>query len=151
MRPKVKPAKDRYGVPIGWGSAPVKLSDAQARAFDILGMVGGGIYNCPIAWKTVGWLGDYGIKVSWHKHLATYDFGDLTRFVFLCHAGRMRGGIMPGGPGLLNITLTQRKISEGVSPDHHPNLAEAVAAFERYLPHDHSVRFVDSPTAEMAA
>jgi hypothetical protein len=39
----------------GWAAAPDTLSAFQCRAFDILGMTFGGIYNAPISWNAVDW------------------------------------------------------------------------------------------------
>ena len=139
-RNRRKAGKNKFSTPIGLSSGPEKLSRAHAVAFDILGMVGGGIYNCPISWDTVEFIGDYGVCVSWRNSMATFDFNNLTRFVFLCHAARMRGGISPSGPGLLRIILTQR-VEAGEVSARHPSLPEAVAEFEKYLPADHRIAY----------
>lgn len=135
-----KPSCDRFGYAKGWHGAPDKLSDFHARAFDILGMTFGGIYNAPIAWDTVKWKG-WGrdaIAVSVRTDLATFDGAALTRLVFLCHEARIRCEIRPNGPRHLLLAFWQRT-DRGGTAGRHPNLDEAVAAFKRYLPADHRI------------
>src|SRR5262245_51201576 len=76
----------------GWYGAPITLNHFQRRAIDMLGIVGNGIYNAPLNWKTLTWRPD-SLEVSWRNSLATYDFSCLTRLAFLAHEGRMRVGI----------------------------------------------------------
>jgi hypothetical protein len=121
----------------GWAAAPDKLNDFQKRAFDILGIVGGGIYNAPIAWDSVYWK-PRTIICSWYKGFATFDFRDLTRFVFLCHEARIRGAIEPLLPRYLQICLTEREAA-GAMHARHPSLDEALAAWREEFPSDHSI------------
>jgi hypothetical protein len=121
----------------GWAAAPEKLTDFQKRAFTILGIVGGGIYNAPIGWDSVYWRPN-AIGVSWFKTFATYDFNDLTRFVFLCHEARIRGEISPLGPRLLRVMLHERKAEGGIGRSH-PSLDEVIAAWREEFPADHSL------------
>lgn len=147
-------AKRRKPGPVsrrGLKNGPDKLSPFQARAMDILGMVFGGIYNAPINWGTVDW--DYGGGVSvttrYRRSMATWDFQELTRFVFLCHEARVRGEIQVAGFGL-RLSMWQRS-DAGTVGSRHPNLAEAVAAFREYLPVSHPIIWREEPAAERAA
>jgi hypothetical protein len=135
---KRKPKRDQYGALIGWAAAPDKLSDFQACVFDILGMVGGGIYNCPITWDTLHWKYGNGLSLIWRGGLATFDGAALTRLVFLCHEARIRCDLDPVGPRILRLSFWQRQNGGGIG-ERHPNLAEAVAAFREYLPADHRI------------
>ena len=123
---------------------PTSLTDFQARAMDILGMTFGGIYNAPIHWEKVEWLpGDRGIVVpldSWHRSMATWDYHQLTLFVFLCHEARIRGSIEANKFKPLTICLHQRSQEGGVAT-RHPNLDEAIAAFRAYLPAKHRILY----------
>lgn len=124
----------------GMHAAPDKLSPFQARVMDILGMVGGGIYNAPISWPSVVWDYGRGLSLIWHvgNGLATFDFNQLTMLVFLCHEARIRCEIEDGGPRMLRLSFWQRS-HEGMMGQRHPSLAEAVEAFRQYLPLDHRI------------
>lgn len=117
--------------------APTELNEFQKRVCDILGMVGNGIYNAPLAQK-IDWNYGHGVSVIWKHGMATFDFCELTRLVFLCHEARIRCDVSPGGPRMLRLSFWQRG-HEGSTPERHPNLDEAVAAFKAYLPADHRI------------
>ena len=135
---KRKPKRDQYGAAIGWAAAPDKLNDFQARVFNILGMVGGGIYNCPIAWDTLGWSHGNGMSLIWKGGMATFDGSALTRLVFLCHTARIRCSLEPAGPRIMRLSFWQRESGGGLG-SRHPDLDEAVKAFREYLPADHRI------------
>ncbi len=120
---------------------PEKLSDFQTRVIDIVGMTGGGIYNAPIDRDTIKWeYGFKGMSLTWRYGLASFDRGDLTMLVLLCHAARIRLAVDPAGPHRLRLSFWPRK-DAGATGARHPSVAEAVAAFEEYLPADHRVRY----------
>lgn len=123
----------------GWAAAPDELNAFQKRAFNILGIVGGGIYNAPIPWNSMTWRSRM-IICSWHQPLATFDFQQLSRFVFLCHEARIRGEITALAPGYLQIMLSER-VAAGEMSARHPNLEEAIAAWRKEFPEDHSIRY----------
>lgn len=120
----------------GWWATPDKLNPFQARTMDILGMVGGGIYNAPITWDDVIWHERY-LVVPWKGSLATFDFCGLTRLVFLCHAARIRCEIQMERMRLCLVFHDRGKAEAGGLP--HPDIEEALKAFEAYLPPDHRV------------
>lgn len=132
----------------GWAAAPDELNDFQKRAFGILGIVGGGIYNAPIAWDSVFWRKNT-ICCSWLHGLGTWDFSQLTLFVFLCHEARIRGHIAPHAPRYLEIMLSERQATGGIAV-RHPGLQEAVNAWRREFPADHPIVYRD-PAPEVAA
>jgi hypothetical protein len=67
-------------------STPIKLDEFQRKVVDILGMVGGCIYNAPISHDKIDWqYGGVGVSVVWQRELATFDFNQLTMLVLLCH------------------------------------------------------------------
>lgn len=121
----------------GWCAAPEVLNDFQRRAVTILGIVGNGIYNAPIAWHLAWWHPKM-LSVSWHHEMATFDFTALTSFVFQCHEARIRGGIAAKGPKTIELHLAERAATGGVSK-RHPDLDEAIAEFRRWFPADHSL------------
>lgn len=122
----------------GWHAAPDELNPFQRRAFDILGIIGSGIYNAPISWDTVYWT-PRAISVSWRKTMATFDFTALTQFVFLCHDARIRGDIGPRGR-YLEVHLSERTAS-GAMHERHPSLEEAVAAWRVDVPLYHPITY----------
>lgn len=128
----------------GWAAGPDWLSDFHAKVMDILGMVAGGIYNAPIAWKQFSWpkADAPWIEVTWPGHLATVDYNHLTRLVFLCHEARIRLEIAPAGSKYLRLHFSQRQ-AIGRFNEVHPNLDAATAAFRAYLPPDHRIVYRD--------
>lgn len=124
----------------GWVRQPETLNEFQRKVCDIIGMVGGGIYNAPIAHDKIDWdYGFGGVSVVWSRGgLATFDYNELTALVFLCHEARIRCDVSPAGPRMQRISFWQRK-AEGGMATRHPNLDEAVAAFREYLPSDHRI------------
>lgn len=132
----------------GWAAAPDKLNDFQAKVMDILGIVGGGIYNAPIAWDAIQWKGwAGGVAVPWRSgnSFATFDSAPLTRFVFLCHEARIRGEIRIHSPNHFLLCFWPR-VAEGGVGERHPSLDEAVAGFREYLPADHRIIYRASET-----
>ena len=123
----------------GYLAAPDELNDFQRRAFDILGIVGNGIYNAPISWETVYWEPRC-IAVNWRNSMSTFDFSQLTKLVFLCHEARIRADISPKGFRHVEIMLSERS-HEGSMSARHPDLAEAVADFRGYFPTEHSINY----------
>ena len=120
---------------------PESLTPFQQRVVDIVGMAGGGIYNAPIcSARCINWrYGWDGVSLTWGGNgLATFDRGDLTMLVFLCHEARIRLCIDAVAPGRLRLSFWQRKDKGGYA-DRHPNIEEAVAAFRAYLPADHRI------------
>ena len=135
------------GMPDGQAKAkpehtpPEKLSTFQARVMDILGIVGGGIYNAPIGWTRVRWNVGGGIFVPWKRdHMASFDFHQLTNLLFLCHEARIRVEVGSNGPRGMLLAFHQRSHEGGLS-DRHPNITEAVSAFQAALPIDHHIRY----------
>lgn len=137
-----KPKRDAVTGEIrGPHGAPEKLNAFQARFFDILGMVGGGIYNCPIGWDGVYWTyGAGGIAVPWrHGSFATTDYDRLTRLVFLALEARIRIELRVHGRGWLICAWPRSHDGDG--SQRHPSLDEAVAQFRSYLPEGHRVTY----------
>lgn len=132
---------------------PETLTRFQAKVMDILGMVGGGIYNAPINWDRVQWGNGSafgGLFVPWRDgRLATFDFSGLTTLVMLCHEARIRCEIRAKAAGHFELSFFQRA-HEGGMATRHPNIDEAVAAFREYLPVDHRIIYQngDAPRRE---
>ena len=127
QRSDAKPRRNSRGRVVGWHAAPEVLSPFQASVMNILGIVGGGIYNAPINWETMEWSWGDGLSLAWENSLSTFDFQSLTGLVFLCHDARIRCTIEPCGPRLLRLSFWQRS-HDGGSNVRHPSLEEAVAS-----------------------
>lgn len=131
--------------------APETLTEFQAKVIDILGMVGGGIYNAPINWDKLEWgtgIRHSGMFVPWRDgRMSTFDFYPLTLLVFLCHEARIRCEISASASGHFRLSFFQRVATGGMA-ERHPNLDEAVAAFREYLPEGHRILYRE--TAEAA-
>lgn len=126
----------------GWYGAPDKLSPFQARVMNILGIVGNGIYNAPIAWDNVEWgHTDWQfVLVPWGRTLSTFDFSELTRLVFFCHDARIRCEIEPLTFRRLKLGFWPR-IAVGGNAKRHPNLDEAVAEYRMLIDGGHHTAF----------
>jgi hypothetical protein len=126
----------------GWMSSSLgrALTPFEARVVEILGIVGGGIYNAPINRHKINWDYGGGVSVVWMNTVATFDFNELTKLVFLCHEARIRCEIESAGPRKLRMSFWQRQ-PEGPFQKRHPNLDEAVADFRTWLPRSHPIVF----------
>jgi hypothetical protein len=138
-----------YAKQKNWKPLPEQLSEFQAKVVDIIGMVGGGIYNATVSHGSIDYeWGFGGMSVVWkHPQFATWDFNQLTMLVFLCHEARIRCEIDPAGPHMLRLSFWQRNATGDIST-RHPNLDEAVAMFRKYLPADHRIIYREPPAAE---
>lgn len=129
-------AKERKG----WYAAPDKLNHFQRRAINLIGIVGGGIYNCPIGWQSVIWWPKQ-IIFSWEGNgFGTWDYLNMTTFTLLCHKARIRGYIGPCNQRYLKIFLSERS-DQGCSATRHPSLDQALADFNRWYPHEHMITY----------
>jgi hypothetical protein len=127
---------------------PEELSDFQKRVADIIGMVGGGVYNAPVNWNSVEWDWGRGVSVVWRGSLATWDFNQLSLLVFLCHEARIRVDLEAAATRYLRLSFHPRKAEGGIAT-RHPNLEEAVALFRDYLPSDHRIIYREPEIGEL--
>jgi len=124
-----------------------KLNDFHLCVADIIGITAGGIYNAPINWRSAE-FGDGYMIVNWKDpKFATWDFSHLTILVFLAHTARIRVDVSPVAPRIMRVSFYRRGHEGGIGR-RHPNLAEAVAAFEAMVPADHRVRYVPSAQSD---
>lgn len=135
---------------VGFHAAPEKLTEFQTKVMNILGIVGGGIYNAPITWDTIDWDCGRGVSLIWRGGFATFDSSNLTRLVFLCHDARIRVSVDPAGPRLMRLSFHPR-VSDGGVGSRHPNLEEAVTAHRVAVPADHSIAYLAPEIEERAA
>lgn len=89
------------------------------------------------------------VWVPWRDgRMATFDTQQLTMLVMLAHEARIRVEIHARSRGHLMLSFFQRT-HEGCTAIRHPSIEEAVAAFRKYLPEDHRIRY-RTPAEEVA-
>lgn len=75
----------------------VNLSPLGATVANILGYVGGGLYNCPVDIKKTDWTNTFIISVIWkNNHLTNWDDFALSRLWIRCHREKIRVEISVG-------------------------------------------------------
>ena len=67
-----------------------------------------------------------GWSVNHYSSLATFDFDELTRLVFLAHDRAVRVEIMQGGPRAVKIAIFQRQRTGDNAWQRHPTIDEAL-------------------------
>ena len=96
---------------------PPGMTKAEAEEF--FGVLFHGKHHIPGDVKPFG----RGWKISAHSgRLATYDFDDLTRLVFLAHDRCVRAEIIQGAPGRIGIAIWKRHGRNGSMYERHPTI-----------------------------
>lgn len=108
-----------------------KMSQLGKDAADLLGELFYGIYHLDTkALAKVEWNNAHWIEFSLgHKNLATFDFDELTRLVFLAHHLSIRISIEASTHNYLKLTFHRRERIGGMSV-RHPFLDDAVRSFK---------------------
>ncbi len=115
-----------------WKKGGLKMSELGVRVADLLGELFNGIYHLDDKQLAkVEWDNDHHIcfSLGW-RSLATTDFNDLTRLVFLAHHLSLRVEIEASTHNFLRFIFHPRKRS-GAGYGKHPTLDEAVMAFKK--------------------
>lgn len=106
------------------------------QAVEFFSKLYGGVHRIPGArykWENVR---PYVVKGCWQvSHagdIATYDYDQLTRLVFLAHEMCIRAGITPCGPRHIRIYITARERVDSYTQGH-PTLAEAMDKLREQL------------------
>jgi len=131
MRTGRKPRADARK---GFAGAPDALNPFQRSVMDILGIVGGGIYNAPMSWDAIEWGQRY-LAVPWRGDLATFDGKALTLLVMLCHEACIRVNISARTFRHVMLVFHPRR-DDGCTMSRHPTLDEAAASFRSYVPQE---------------
>lgn len=127
--------KPRSDCRTGWNGAPDTLSPFQKTCMQILGIVGGGIYNAPISWDRIAWGGDLFLEVPWRCELATFDGSKLTYLVYLAHECCVRVSISPRTFHHLTIRFHPR-CRDGRLSRRHPDMEMMMESMRGYIPAD---------------
>lgn len=74
-----------------------------------------------------------GFYVFTHDSLATTDFNELTRLVFMAHARAVRVEVASHGPKHLKIIIHKRDAEDSRGSFGHPTLEQALERHNRYM------------------
>jgi len=104
----------------------VEMSPFGETVADILGQVYRGIYHLqsPSLFKAK-WNHENYIEISLYVRPSTFDGGDLTEMVVLCHDLAVRLEIRPCNISHLKLCFSKRK-RDGDFWERHPSIDEAV-------------------------
>lgn len=75
-----------------------------------------------------------GWRISHLGELATFDYDELTRLVFLAHDRCVRVGISRSGPNHVQIAIWKRTGREGRFDERHPTIEQALASWRERHP-----------------
>lgn len=112
------------------------VSDAGARCADLVETWVGGLHHYPEgqrALRKTDWSGDH-VTFLMYGSVATFDFDQLTRLVFLAHDHAIRVEVQPA-MRYLRILLHPR-VREGTWDTRHPTLEATVAKWREHHPND---------------
>jgi hypothetical protein len=114
------------------------ISPLGAAVAGIIGAIKGGLHNYRGA-SEIDWSRNDYVEVRWDGELATYDFSNLTRLVFLAHDACVRVSISPRSHRSLTLLFHQRQREGGIW-QRHPTLENAVA--------EHRTHYLEGYSAE---
>lgn len=122
----------------GWVKESFKIENMSPigeAVANLLGDLFGGIYHLETKdLKAVEWSNPHCIEfVLRDKDLSTFDFGELTRFVILCHDYAIRGSVEAKHRRQFLLTFHQRK-REGRTGERHPTIEQALEMYRKYHP-----------------
>jgi hypothetical protein len=95
------------------GATGQEMSELGKNVANIIGFVGGGIYNAPIKAQSVDWTHPERIEVNWSGELCNYDFMTLSALWIACHRSIIRVSISVATFGILKLKFWQRSQREG--------------------------------------
>ena len=103
-----------------------KCSPLGREVANLLGFVGGGIYNAPVAHGNVDWTDPQMIAVVWSRELCNWDHPTLSLLWVECHRRKLRVEIEGVAPGRLRLRFWQRTTREGGMGERLPNCETVV-------------------------
>jgi hypothetical protein len=110
---------------------PLLVPMTKEEATEFFGVLFRGEHHIPSEVKPWG----RGWKVSTHSgRLATFDFDDLTRLVFLAHDRCVRAEIIQSGPGRVGIAIWKRHGRSGDMYSRHPSIKCALVNWRMLHP-----------------
>ena len=102
-------------------------SELGREVANILGYVGGGLYNAPICIDKIEWGNKHCIEVVWSSDMSNWDFTDLTKLWVECARRMVRVSIEGCAPGRLKIIFHKRNQRTGETWKSLPDVEELVA------------------------
>lgn len=112
----------------------VEPSELGALAADLLDELFQGLYHVERQARRVDWTDTLCIQITLRTDLATWDFAQLTRLVFLCHDYCLRGELSAAAFNYIRLRFHRRERTGGIW-QRHPTLEEAVTDW-RQCHHD---------------
>lgn len=111
------------------GAAP--MSDFGRRVADILGDCFAGIYHLDHgALSRVEWCDERYIEFVHYGEIASYDFGEMTRLVFLAHQRNVRIAVQGCGPRLMRF-IFHALPPRGNGKRSHPTIEDYAEMFDK--------------------
>lgn len=92
------------------------LSPLGIEVANLLGYVGGGIYNAPINHRRVNWEDDFCVSVVWNRDLTNWDRCDLSLLWVECMRRMLRFEIEAAAPGRLRLIFHKRHTRDMSAP-----------------------------------
>ena len=112
--------------PVASGGENMTLKFSEEEATEFFAEFYRGEHHFPSKIKKFG----EGWAMSHFGAMATFDFDELSRLVFLAHDRCIRVQIEQGGPNRIRIAIW-RRVREGDRYNRHPTLEQAIEGFRR--------------------
>ena len=113
----------------------MQMTYEEAEAF--FGIIYYGKHHIPYPIKPWG----YGWIISVSGRMATFDFNDLTRLIFLAHDRCIRAEVIHGGPRRVRIAIWKRYKRDGSMMERHPTIEQALSLWREKHPESEVVKF----------
>ena len=104
----------------------IKCSELGKTVANIIGFVGGGIYNCPVNHRKTDYTDKYYIKVHWRQYMSNWDFSGLSLLWIICHRRKVRVSISAVAPKILKLEFWQRRTRKGSMSERLPDCEEMI-------------------------
>lgn len=112
-----------------------KCSELGRQVANILGYVGGGIYNAPINPNKIDWTESHCISVNWTNSLSNWDKCELTELIIECHRRMVRVSIRPNMRNL-QLMFWQRNSRTGSISQRLPDIEDMVKMIDNHWGRD---------------
>jgi hypothetical protein len=105
------------------------ISPLGKRVADLLGDLFLGIYHVNKEAMNVDWANDLWIEIILRDSgWSTFDYGNLTRFVLLCHEHNIRGTVEAAAYRYIRLIFHD---TENASGRKHPTIEEAIKTHQQ--------------------
>ncbi len=120
-----------------------RLSPLGTQVAQVLGVVGGGIYNAPINVDRVNWTDNLYIRVYWRGGMHSWDLPHLTLLLAECSRRLLRVEINPCNPQGLELVFHQRKTRTGHTYERLPEIREILDIVDGWYERQQNVDAMD--------